>query len=267
MTAMIARTRTGLTLIAAALSACGSTTHAGDATTNSATGNIGIGQLVASTEIDWTAGAAFGASVTSPPSCTQTTSSNCEVVMCGPLGPDGGIPPDPDAGVITFSGGAIQTPIALSPDADGHYSQVFGVGRIFSAGDSITVSAAGGEIPAFSSPVIAPSDIVVTGPSLGTSEMPIAGAQDLTFTWTGGTVGIVVLELLWNPTSTSSHAVACRFAATAGTGEIPKAQLPAVGMTGHVVVVPTNEIDVSAGTMLVHTGVTATRLTGRFAVQ
>jgi hypothetical protein len=103
--------------------------------------------------------------------------------------PDRTRPEAGELGVDTADGRFTQK---LSPDANGAYT--FGdEADIFSAGDTITASFAGGDVPAFDLAGVFPAPLVLSEPVVPTdgSDLVVARATDLTFRWTGGSAGTV----------------------------------------------------------------------------
>jgi hypothetical protein len=99
---------------------------------------------------------------------------------------------------------------------------------IFTAGDMLGVSAAGGSVPAFSlKTVVAPSTIVLswTQPAGDAGGLVIPTEQDLTVSWTGGVAGARVVFKATAFPSNQTAQVACGWDATAGQGTIPAAAL------------------------------------------
>ncbi len=198
------------------------------------TGSVALGQSNLSGTETTTVLAAF---VKTPPpdtstTCTQTTSGPCTLNRCELA--DGGLPPFLSAGTITITGGDLTSPIMLTYASSTGYNLVEGTTPIYTPGDMFTVSAAGGDVAAFSGPSAAtPSDIVVTSPSGGTGTnlmYSIDESKDLVITWTGGSAGSQVQVTLSNLDDKSlALDVSCMFDAAGGTGTIPTALLTQLG--------------------------------------
>ena len=156
---------------------------------------------------------------------TASTVGACEVrIYTTP--PTLGTPGNEDAGVITITGGKV--PVTLTPDAQSIYpSAADPASDLFSGGETITITAAGGAVPAFTASLVASGGIDVTLPLQPPGNGPLAvdRTSDLAFAWTGGGTGKVVVNL----NDGLGVKVRCTFDSAAGTGLIPKAALAALG--------------------------------------
>ena len=163
-----------------------------------------------------------------PPGCQTTTDGACQIKTCAFGGPDGGVPsPTANAGDVTIS--TSSAPVTLTPGADNVYAPASSAGGAWWAGgDQVTVSAAGGDVPAFSTQAAFPSKITVTAPALGQNSLPIDRSADLAFAWTGGGAGDVVVAL---PVAGPSilDAVVCSASAASGKLIVPATALGALG--------------------------------------
>jgi len=179
-------------------------------------------------------------------SCMTATSDSCSALIFAPLAGDAGLPPITDAGVITVSGGAM--PIMLTPQSGGGgYAAFHGTSPLWSGGESITVSAAGGEVPAFAATTTAPGTATLTMPAARPTT--IARGSDLMLSWNGSGIGLV--EVLLSAASAGMPAVEvhCRYPLAAGHGVVPAAilaNLPA-GSMGAMVMTTLTPQTVSAG--------------------
>jgi len=134
----------------------------------------------------------------------------------------------PNAGTLTVTGGAFgDAGVLVAPAKGGGYFYNTTT-PIFAAGDTLGVSASGGNVPAFSvKRVVAPSTIVLswTQPAGDAGGLVIPTGQDLTVSWTGGVSGArVVFKATAFPTNQTAQ-VACQWDATAGQGTVPAAAL------------------------------------------
>jgi len=147
--------------------------------------------------------------------CQTSESGPCHVTICPDSqgDEDGGAPLS--AGTITIAGGSAPLKLELSDVSAVYQSSQTDV--TFTAGATATVSATGGDVPAFDGKTAkVPADITV-----GTDYATIDYTKDMTVTWTGGTDGKVGVTLVAADTSIAT--IACTFDASAGTGTIPKA--------------------------------------------
>ena len=145
----------------------------------------------------------------------------CEVMMC-PAGT--APPPDASAGTITITGGVM--PITLTPNADKSYTAITSqTAALFTGGASVMFSAAGADVPAFSTSLTMPAKATITSPVEPPSSSPyliVNRAQDFTVRWSGG--GGTFQIGLYSPTTTWP-ALMCKFPASAGSGTIPSSAL------------------------------------------
>jgi len=161
-----------------------------------------------------------------PALCPQQMLGPCRFFSCPGEGPDGGIQPTPHrahAGRITFqpSGPAI----VLDPAATAEYPVKIQDAPLWQPGDTVTVMAAGAEVPAFSGSLRAPGDVVVTQPAppMSTATLTVPRGADLEVAWTGGTEGEVTFIL--SPDRPARTALTCTFPADAGHATISKTAL------------------------------------------
>jgi hypothetical protein len=160
--------------------------------------------------------------------CTVTFTGNCKVLSCPGGAVDAGVlvVTHQSAGPVTITG---TTPsITLQPGTDGgaYVGQTF-LGALWSGGETLSVSAAGAEVPAFfGQSVQAPSTITLTAPvcSLASCSQPIDRAAPLQVTWTGGVYGTVYVTVSSAPLGPVA-VVQCSFPAGAGSGSIAPAML------------------------------------------
>lgn len=133
---------------------------------------------------------------------------------------EGAIPNDAfDAGLITIAG--TRPGLTLAPDMYSHYTEIHQMQTLFSGGEPLTITASGGEVPAFTEQLTAPSQITITTPPAPTGDLIIPVAQDFMVGWTGGN-GLVQVAL---GNLGGGDLVVCRFQASAGSGVIPQAML------------------------------------------
>jgi hypothetical protein len=152
--------------------------------------------------------------------CTTSSVSGCTLNSCPPadlamtMRASG-------VGTITITG--TSSSLTLTQQADGSYlPQSFAV-PIWGTGAALTVSASGGELPAFSTMVDGPTAVVVTNPLTG-GFLDVARNADFDVSWTGGTTGKVTVEI-----AAGTKLLACSFTLAANSGRLPRqalSQLP-----------------------------------------
>ncbi|MBW2460228.1 MAG: hypothetical protein JRH11_01195 [Deltaproteobacteria bacterium] len=169
--------------------------------------------------------------------CTITDLSPCvmtECIFAPPPVSDGGTPDAgmvdagppsfPSAGVITTTGGAVD--VSVTPEADGNYPITSGVGLVFNGGETLTMTAAGDAVPAFSGNVPAPYAITVSAPSFMSPPLSIDRTMDFTVTWTSveAEPGVVTVVLNgsgpYMVTGARTVSLLCTFPGADGTGTI-----------------------------------------------
>jgi hypothetical protein len=133
------------------------------------------------------------------------------------------------AGTLTISGGNLGGGTAVTPDSTNAYNYT-ATGSMFSAGQTLSVSASGGTVPAFGpESVVAPSSIVITAPAASGGTYTIPTSADLSVVWTGGQAGS---QVLFEGTSTSNPPsyFTCTWDGATGRGTVPQAVL--AGLAG-----------------------------------
>ncbi|MBW2528799.1 MAG: hypothetical protein JRI23_31780, partial [Deltaproteobacteria bacterium] len=161
-------------------------------------------------------------------SCSDTTDGDCVITQCsagaggGGTGGSGAVTQWPDAGTLHVSGG--ERSVDMVPQADGSYAADADLSLLFTGGQTITIAADGGDVPAFSEQLTAPALITVTAPDFTGGAVTIPTSNPLTVTWTGGSSDEVHLRLSGND-GTNSASVLCTYTASAGTGTVSAAAL------------------------------------------
>jgi hypothetical protein len=173
--------------------------------------------------------------------CTTTSSGACTLTECPPANTDAGTPQPvtpPTAGNITISGG--KRTVTLSPKADGSYpTEVDSMKALYAGGETLTVSAAGAQVPAFSTTLTAPARIKV-------STMPptsITRSAGFPIAWSGGNTGEVTLGLY-----AGTSWITCSAPATSGSAVIPGTllgKLPAGAATYNAILRAAKHLDAS----------------------
>jgi hypothetical protein len=185
--------------------------------------------------------------------CQVQTVGACQVTSCaglasgdGGAGGDGGAVAGSvvSAGTLSMTGGT--GPIALMPDTTTgfySYSSAYPVGGpTVAGGDTLTVTASGAIVPAFTAHFVMPNDITVTSPVPPVPPMlfgsvAVLRSSDLPIAWTGGGAGVVEVAL-GQKSGGGLTSITCLLPAAGGSGAIPAAALagltptPAGGMSG-----------------------------------
>jgi hypothetical protein len=160
--------------------------------------------------------------------CTGTTTGACSVLVCKKVAtPEGGAL---DAGDTSFSAGPITvtTPLGVTLDLklnpDNSYALVLGSDHLWDTGGTVTATAAGGVVPAFTQTVTPPSEAKLT--TFGGGPVSFPRSADLTVAWTNGGLGNVqVLLSTLALGAGGSTAVQCSFPSAPGTATIPASVL------------------------------------------
>lgn len=175
---------------------------------------VGLSILVARFDDNWSADFSTD--------CAQTSAGSCTRAVCPP--PSSAATPFPTAGTINITGG-VQDPVTLTPDAAGLYSSdLTNTEALFTAGQTLSFTAAGDEVPSFSSSVTGPGSLTLTSPVFSVGQVTIDTTADLGVAWTGGASGEVVTTLGGTlPGSEDQISVYCYFDAAGGTGTVPAA--------------------------------------------
>lgn len=164
----------------------------------------------------YVASAGFYDTVNTP--CALTTVGACQVQKCA----NGAPTPNNSAGVVTITGSSVGT-TTLSPNGK-VYTPIMANTLYWSTAQTLTVTAAGADVPAFTGNISAPALINVTNPPPPNADMlgpptPFSKSSDLTFSWTGG-VAPADVELTLSSLP-ADYLVRCKFPAASGTGAVP----------------------------------------------
>ena len=161
--------------------------------------------------------------------CTEREEGACRVTECHEDGEGSPTPtgPKPTAGALSVNGGHER--VTLVPDDNGTYPvRSSGEDTLFDGGETLRVSGAGAEVPAFSLELVAPISVTLTTPEIPVNPTPwvVSKQDDLLLEWTGGEGTVEVL--LFTPTG---H-VSCQFAADEGSSVVSSAAIQALTGTG-----------------------------------
>jgi hypothetical protein len=139
-----------------------------------------------------------------------------------PQDPDAGSPPYESAGALSVATPALDGPVLLTHDPIlGGYSLM--AEGLFGTGNTLSTSATGGVVPAFSHSIVAPPPVTLIAP---TSPWAISTGQDLDVSWSGGVAGDTVeITLIANFADARTDVATCTFGASGGNGTVPQAVL------------------------------------------
>ena len=204
--------------------------------------------------------------------CTYSTQGSCSVGVCSATDAGTFNAAPESAGVITIAG-TLGGDLSLNFDSDGGYVQAYVQRTVFQGGETLTVSAAGAAVPAFSGKsVTAPSDVVLTAPALTVSTgfwAPLSRSSDYQVAWAdAGTAPVVA-----NFQATKGGAlvlVSCTFMSSPGT--VPAAAVNMLsgssdGYQTFLSIGPETSTTFKAGDYSVAFVVDGTTLSGQFDVQ
>lgn len=166
------------------------------------------------------AGASFVRRTGVDTTTTTKTVGPCVVEILG----SGETPTEVDlsAGKVQITGGA--KPIDLVPNGDATYDAVSGSVALWNGGETLTVTAAGKDVPAFKTSLTAPGKGTVTAPALPAlgADLVVKRNAPWSATWSGATNGQVVFYFEAT-TPSNAHSATCTFDAKAGKGDVPAA--------------------------------------------
>jgi hypothetical protein len=153
--------------------------------------------------------------------CRRERAGDCFVVVCDYSGDEPTLAPLIDAGILTMRI-AGQKPARLDPYQAGYGTVLFLRQPAWSPGETVVFEAAGGPVPAFSTTIVGPDNVV--GPAVP----PELGRDaDLVLAWTGGDVGAFVYQMNFG-SSARTGALACSFPVAQGRGVVPASLLAQV---------------------------------------
>jgi len=264
--------RLAVVAMALVLAACGSTSGSDSGSGGGSGGGTGrvkggfiqvaqsgreVGPAVVYTSVVSTGFIEVDGVVGLPAFCDGGTEGSCSWTSCGRpdagTSADAGLTIDSSAGDVTVSGlGVDGGAVTLRWNTTTMKYESFAAansGPLFTGGETLTASAPGDTVPAFTQTVTAPSRVTVTQPACLSGG---CGALDRStpyrVNWSGGTQGTVTVTLFGND-GTNSIGVSCTATAAAGTLSVPTsllAHLPGSSMAS-LSVATTNETAFSAG--------------------
>ena len=129
---------------------------------------------------------------------------------------------DVSAGAMRVTGGT--KTIDLVPSAKGTYAAISRNDSLWVGGETLTVTADGKDVPAFTLRLVAPSKVTLTAPALPTAKSSLEVTRRMPFlaTWRPAASGEVVLYFDM-ATGANAFSATCNFRASAGAGEVPAA--------------------------------------------
>jgi hypothetical protein len=146
-----------------------------------------------------------------PQGCTTTTSGACSYSSCS----NGSQLAGDSAGTITISGASLGSPVSVPFGSNGYVYQA--TGTLFSAGQTLTASATGGQVPAWGpQSVTVPPDALLVAPASGTT---ISTSQALGVQWQGALPGAQFL--LQGGSNDSSSYFVCEWDASVAKTTVP----------------------------------------------
>jgi hypothetical protein len=177
-----------------------------------------------------------------PSACQYVPAGDCTIVTCPSTSTSAGTPAtakSPDAGAISLTCSAEGYAKSLSPDWSGAYAADVDWTLTFRAGDVVSISAAGDEVPAFTTSMTAPTPLVIdtTGfaPRDQNGMIPLDPSKDLVLTFEHGQPGVKIqvdgLGIAGEPTSTN---VSCLVDSSRGGLTIPARALTSLTSLGFV---------------------------------
>ena len=153
---------------------------------------------------------------TPTPLCTFREVGPCRIDLC--FEPTA----HASAGQIAVSVGAVTR--SVTPNLDGGPNQGSWTGQLWQPGETLRISAAGADVPAFEESVQGPAPFTLIEPTPGTT-VPIVRTQPVRARWSGGDFGTAVIALAGRALSTQSLQVKCSFNAALGEGSVPSEAL------------------------------------------
>jgi hypothetical protein len=158
--------------------------------------------------------------------CSSSTVGACTVQSCAPS--DGGVSSgaQDSAGTLTLTGTDAGT---LTLNFDAGYPNVVALIALWAGGETLTASATGATVPAFSGKtVLAPNPVTVTTPACNLGSCgTVDRSADFTLSWTGGAATNVVATLSSTKSGATGTVITCTFTSSPGT--VPTAALMQLG--------------------------------------
>jgi hypothetical protein len=203
--------------------------------------------------------------------CEIQEQGDCRIVDCATSTIDGGTMAyeKVSAGPVSLAGANI--PLTLTPDATGTYEVRTGQERLWTKGASLTISAQGGEVPAFQTTLTGVGSAVVSVPAAASgSTMTISTKEPLALAWSGAEGGTMTATLSRNDANKArSVTISCSFDGAKTTGTVPASVMAMIppGPLGSLVLMggDNRRVDVSDWTIYVSETVVAVTTQGTSA--
>jgi hypothetical protein len=185
-------------------------------------------------ESTFSAGFADTTATPSSTTCTTKAFGACIASTCT-LGPglDAGLGTHPHAGIISVQG--TNRPVALAPGPNGAYLPFQDTTQVlWRGGETISISALGGDVRAFRSDLVAPAQPTIVTPALPTGDQPLVvpKASNLSVSWTGVSSGTIAVTLARSPSAIAYATVTCELDAIRGSGSLPAEALQVIASGG-----------------------------------
>ncbi len=167
-----------------------------------------------------TVGAVFDGTPVAASRCRLTSTYGACAVFACPSPADAGA--TPAAGTLTFAAPSLDAGETVDADPTGFY-EVTTPAPLFAPGDTLTVTASGGAVPAFGpTTVTAPGSIALASPALDGGALAVPTGSDLGLSWTGGSAGSLAILTASGQTADGSLVVArCSYVAITDEGTLP----------------------------------------------
>jgi hypothetical protein len=129
------------------------------------------------------------------------------------------------AGLVTIAG--TRELVSLPPSSSLTYGTFQSLDVLWAGGETLTFSATGADVPAFTDSIIAPAQMQITSatvmpPPSQVDDPIIDKSQDFTVTWAAPSFGMVEITM---SDPVVEHQLRCKFEASAGTATIPSTSL------------------------------------------
>jgi hypothetical protein len=158
--------------------------------------------------------------------CAQSTVGPCTVMTCSS---DGGFVPyvTDSAGNITISG-TRAGPITLAPIDGGYSYYTSSSDKLWDGGETVTVTATGATVPAFSTSLTAPTPIGMTNPLCAMSDCgTFSRSTSLPVSWSPANAPALVFVI----SSTTAQVMFAQCTLTTSPGSVPSSVMSLIGAT------------------------------------
>ncbi len=154
-------------------------------------------------------------------SCETTEEGSCTVEVCDGEGGDGGEVEHRSAGEITVSGGAQE--ITMTKETDTYTTS--GSGEVWTNDDTLTVEAAGDEVPAFTGELQPPANATLTSPETPDGAWEIDTTSDIDVEWDAEEIDSGEFTVNLVNTGDPGSSLYCIWDVTSGSETIPASLL------------------------------------------